>query len=57
MSNVPVWLQVVALATQIFMAIGATLFTLLVLWPSIRLQTKFIKDQEKKGVDKLLEDL
>lgn len=50
-------LQQAAYATQILMAIGATLFTLFVLWPSIRLQTKFIKDQEKKAVDKILEDL
>lgn len=57
MSNVPGWLQIASMVTQIFMAIGATLFTVFVLWPSIRLQTRFIKDQEKKGVDKLLEDL
>ena len=50
-------LQIVSYVTQILMAVGATLFTLFVLWPSIRLQTKFIRDQEKKGVDKLLEDL
>jgi len=51
------WLQQAAYLTQILMAVGATLFTLFVLWPSIRLQTKFIKDQEKKAVDKILEDL
>lgn len=50
-------LQDVAYAVQILMGVGATLFTLFVLWPSIRLQTKFIKDQEKKAVDKILEDL
>lgn len=51
------WLEQAAYATQIFMAIGATLFTLLVLWPSIRLQTRFIKAQEKKGVDDLIDKL
>lgn len=51
------WLQQAAYATQIFMAIGATLFTLFVLWPSIRLQEKFIKTQEKKGVDDLIDKL
>lgn len=51
------WLQVLAYVTQILMAIGATLFTLFVLWPSIRLQTKFIKAQEKNGVDDLIDKL
>ena len=51
------WLQVVAYVTQIIMGIGATLFTLLVLWPSIRLKTRFIQAQEKKGVDDLLDKL
>jgi len=51
------WLQIISYATQIVMGVGATLFTLFVLWPSIRLQTKFIQDQEKKAVDRILEDL
>jgi hypothetical protein len=51
------WLQQAAYVTQILMGLGATLFTLFVLWPSIRLQTKFIKDQEKRAVDKIIEDL
>ena len=51
------WLQLTAYATQIAMAIGATLFTLFVLWPSIRIQTKFIKDQEKRGIDDLIDKL
>jgi hypothetical protein len=50
-------LQNVCYAVQILMGIGATLFTLFVLWPSIRLQTKFIKAQEKKGVDDLIDSL
>lgn len=50
-------LQAAAYVVQIFMGIGATLFTLFVLWPSIRLQTKFIQDQEKKGVDALIDQL
>ncbi len=50
-------LQNIAYAVQILMGVGATLFTLFVLWPSIRLQTEFIKDQKKKAVDKIIEDL
>lgn len=56
-SNLLHWLQIASYTTQILMGVGATLFTLFVLWPSIRLQTKFIRDQEKKAVDKILEDL
>jgi hypothetical protein len=50
-------LQGAAYVAQILMSVGGTLFTLFVLWPSIRLQTKFIKAQEKKGVDDLIEKL
>ena len=50
-------LQLAAYIVQILMGVGATLFTLFVLWPSIRLQTKFIKAQEKKGVDDLIDKL
>jgi len=57
MTSLLQWLQFASYATQILMAVGATLFTLLVLWPSIRLQTKFIQAQEKKGVDDLLDKL
>ena len=51
------FLQSAAYVVQILMGVGATLFTLCVLWPSIRLQTKFIKAQEKKGVDDLIDKL
>lgn len=57
MTGLQHFLQVAAYATQIVMGVGATLFTLFVLWPSIRLQTKFIKAQEKKGVDDLIDRL
>jgi hypothetical protein len=50
-------LQAAAYVAQILMSAGATLFTLFVLWPSIRLQTKFIKDQQNKGVDALIDQL
>lgn len=50
-------LQNIAYAVQILMGVGATLFTLFVLWPSIRLQTKFIRDQQKKGIDDIINDL
>jgi hypothetical protein len=57
MTSLLQWLQLASYATQIFMGVGATLFTLLVLWPSIRLQTRFIKAQETKGVDDLIDRL
>lgn len=57
MTQVLQWLQIAAYVTQIAMGVGATLFTLLVLWPSIRLQTRFIEAQEKKGVDSLIDRL
>lgn len=57
MTQLQNWLQIAAYATQIVMGIGATLFTVFVLWPSIRLQTRFIQAQEKKGVDDLIDKL
>ena len=57
MTSLLYWLQVAAYVAQILMSIGATLFTLFVLWPSIRLQTRFIEAQEKKGVDDLIDKL
>lgn len=51
------YLQAAAYVTQIIMGLGAFLFTIFVLWPSIRLQTRFIKAQEKKGVDDLIDRL
>ena len=50
-------LQDAAYVTQILMGVGATLFTVFVLWPSIRLQTKFINAQEKKGIYDLIDHL
>jgi hypothetical protein len=50
-------LQAISYVMQILMAVGASLFTIFVLWPSIRLQTRFIKSQEKKGVDSLIDQL
>ena len=57
MTGLQHFLQLAAYVTQILMAVGATLFTLFVLWPSIRLQTRFIQAQEKKGVDDLIDRL
>ena len=36
---------------------GGILFGLLVLWPSIRKQNRFIEAQVKKGVDDLIDSL
>ena len=57
MSSVPVWLQVAAHVVAILAGTGGILFGLLVLWPSIRKQNRFIEAQVKKGVDDLIDSL
>jgi len=57
MTSMIQWLQAVCYIVQILMAVGASLFTIFVLWPSIRLQERFIRAQEKKGIDDLIEKL
>ena len=57
MSTVPLWLEIAYRVAAILGFVGGALAFLLVIWPSIRLQTRFIKAQEKKGVDDLLEKL
>ena len=57
MTSVPLWLEVAYRLAAILGFVGGAAAFLFVIWPSIRLQTKFIKDQEKKGVDKILENL
>lgn len=57
MISVPIWLEIAYRVATILGFVGGACAFLFVIWPSIRLQTKFIKDQERKGVDKLLEDL
>jgi len=57
MNAVPAWLQIGMAVSGILAFIGGAAAFLFVIWPSIRLQTKFIKSQEKKAVDRIIEDL
>ncbi len=64
MTQVPVWLQIVAHAVAIVAGMGGIFFALFVLWPSIRRSNRTadkisqaLDRAEKKGVDKLLENL
>jgi hypothetical protein len=57
MTQVPLWLEVAYRVATILGFVGGACAFLFVIWPSIRLQTKFIRDQEKKAVDRMLEDL
>lgn len=62
--QVPVWLQIFAHIVAIMAGIGGIFFALFVLWPSIRRSNKTadkissaLDRAEKKGLDKILEDL
>ena len=57
MSTVPIWLEIAYRIAAILGFVGGAAAFFFVIWPSIRLQTRFIKAQEKKGVDQLLKDL
>ncbi len=57
MSTVPLWLEIAYRIATIFGAAGGAAAFLFVIWPSIRLQTKYIKAQEKKAVDNLIDQL
>ena len=57
MTSVPVWLQVAAHVVAILAGVGGILFGLLVLWPSIRKQNRFLEAQAKKSVDDLIDSL
>ena len=57
MNQVPIWLEIAYRVAAILGFVGGAAAFLFVIWPSIRLQTRFIKAQEKKGVDDLLERL
>jgi len=54
---VPLWLEVAYRIATILGFIGGACAFLFVIWPSIRLQTRFIQAQEKKGVDDLIDKL
>lgn len=62
--NVPAWIQIAAYVAGVLGFIEATLFGLLVLWPSIRKQNQlarrmesFFSKVEQRGVDKLIDSL
>ena len=57
MNQVPIWLEIAYRVATILGFVGGAAAFLFVVWPSIRLQTKFIRDQEKKTVDNILENL
>lgn len=60
MAAMPEWLIVLTAAAAvsgILAFVGGACAFLFVIWPSIRLQTRFIKAQEKKGVDSLIDSL
>jgi hypothetical protein len=57
MTHVPMWLEIAYRVAAILGTVGGACAFLFVVWPAIRIQTKFIRDQEKKGVDKIIENL
>ena len=57
MSAVPIWLEIAYRLAAILGFVGGAAAFLFVIWPSIRLQTRFSQAQEKKGVDDLLDKL
>lgn len=57
MNAVPAWLQIAMAVSGVLGVVGGAAAFVFVIWPSIRLQTRFIKSQEVKAVDKLIERL
>ncbi len=57
MNAVPAWLQIGMAVSGILAFVGSAAAFLFVVWPAIRLQTRFIKAQEKKAVDSIIENL
>ena len=60
MSAMPHWLIVLTAAAAIagiLAFLGGAMAFLFVIWPSIRLQTRFIKAQEKGAVDTIIDNL
>ena len=57
MNAIPAWLQYAMAIAGILAFLGGAGAFIFVIWPSIRLQTAFIKRQEQKAVDKMLENL
>ncbi len=57
MNAAPSWLQIAMAVCTILTCLGSAAAFLFVIWPAIRIQTKFIRDQEKKSVDQLIDQL
>lgn len=57
MNAVPSWLQIGMAVCGILTCVGSAAAFLFVIWPAIRLQNKFLKAQEKKAVDDLIDKL
>ena len=57
MTHVPLWLEIAYRVAAILGFVGGACAFLFVIWPSIRLQTDFIKAQQKNGVDDLIDKL
>lgn len=57
MNLVPAWLQVAMAICTIATCLGSAAAFLFVIWPAIRIQTKFIKAQEKQAVDDIIDKL
>lgn len=60
MSGMPMWLAILTAAAAIagiLAFLGGACAFIFVIWPSIRLQTRFIQAQEKKAVDGIIDNL
>jgi hypothetical protein len=53
MNLVPAWLQIAMALCTIATCLGSAAAFLFVIWPAIRIQTRFIRAQESKAVDDL----
>jgi hypothetical protein len=57
MNAIPAWLQYAVAICGILAFIGGALAFICVIWPSIRLQTRFINSQGEKSVDRIIDQL
>lgn len=57
MNAVPAWLQIAMAVSGVLGVVGGAAAFVFVIWPSIRIQTRFIQSQEKKSVDELIDRL
>ena len=58
MNAIPAWLYYAMAICGILAFVGGALAFVCVIWPSIRLQTRFIKSQDpKKAIDRIIDNL